>query len=86
MPWRQLCCCSLASVPAAAQDFIEVPDTDSARVRIGPLFVKPTMALTNLGVDTNVFNDADSENPQSDFTFTFTPQADLYLREWAAPG
>jgi hypothetical protein len=69
-----------SSVPAMAQGFLEVPDTDSARVRIGPLFVKPTVALTNLGVDTNVFNDAASEHPQSDFTFSLTPQAELYLR------
>ena len=75
----------IANGHAAAQDFIDVPDTDAARVRIGPLYVKPTLALTNLGVDTNVFNDAESEDPQSDFTFTFTPQADLYLpmgRTW----
>ena len=75
----------VSSVPAMAQGFLEVPDTDSARVRIGPLFVKPTVALTNLGVDTNVFNDAASESPQSDFTFSLTPQAELYLhmgRTW----
>ncbi len=40
----------------------------------------PTLALTNAGVDTNVFNDADDANPQSDFTVTISPKTDLWMR------
>lgn len=49
-------------------------------MRLGPLALKSTIALSNIGVDTNVFNEADVENPQSDFTMTFTPTTDLWLR------
>ena len=48
--------------------------------RFGPLSLKSTIALTNIGIDTNVFNAASSDDPQSDFTMTFTPVTDLWLR------
>jgi len=50
----------------------------NVRMRIGPLFVNPTMALSNAGVDTNVFNEV--TNPKSDYTITITPATDLWLR------
>jgi len=50
------------------------------RLRLGPLFLNPTIALTNAGVDDNVFNEADSASPQSDFTLTLTPATDVWLR------
>jgi len=50
----------------------------NVRMRIGPLFVNPTLALSNAGVDTNVFNEA--TNPKSDYTITVTPATDLWLR------
>jgi len=58
-----------------------MPDPDAeATMRIGPLSLRSTIALNNIGVDTNVFNVANTENPQSDFTMTFTPATDLWLR------
>ena len=65
--------------PASAQQDGE-PDTSKARTHIGPLWLNPTFALTNLGVDSNVFNQPDDEQPTRDFTFTFTPQADVWVR------
>jgi len=56
------------------------PDTDSIPLRLGPLLVTPRLALTNAGIDTNVFNQPDAEGPESDFTLTLTPSADLWLR------
>ena len=50
------------------------------RVKLGPLYMNPTLALTNAGVDTNVFNDADNAHPQSDFTVTISPHTDLWMR------
>jgi hypothetical protein len=50
----------------------------SARVHIGPFAVTPTLSITGVGVDTNVFNAW--ENPKSDFTATITPAADAWLR------
>ncbi len=57
----------------------QAPDPfTSARIHIGPFAVTPSVALTNVGVDTNVFNDW--QNPKSDFTATVTPAADTWLR------
>jgi hypothetical protein len=57
------------------------PDPDAeASVRFGPLSLKSTIALSNVGVDTNVFNQADEDRPESDFTMTFSPTTDVWLR------
>ena len=56
------------------------PDPSSIRVRIGPLWLNPTLSLTNAGIDTNVFNDSEADQPKRDFTLTVTPQTDLWLR------
>jgi len=67
--------------PAAAQTATPEPEPDAeATMRFGPFALRSTIALTNVGVDTNVFNAADVENPQSDFTMTFTPTTDWWLR------
>ena len=59
--------------------FAQAPDPfTSARVHIGPFAVNPTLAVTGVGVDTNVFNDW--TNPRSDFTATVAPAADTWLR------
>src|SRR5580765_2601281 len=55
------------------------PDISKAH-HVGRLYLKPAIALTNLGVDTNVFNEADQTQPESDFTLTVTPQTDLWLK------
>jgi hypothetical protein len=59
----------------------QTPDpVSSARIRIGPLGLTPTLALTNAGVDNNVFNEPDQLLPKQDFTITVTPATDLWLR------
>lgn len=68
----------LCVVPAFAQTDPD-PDAD-ATMRFGPLSLKSTIALSNFGVDTNVFNQGDADRPQSDFTMTFTPETNLWLR------
>jgi hypothetical protein len=45
------------------------------RIHGGPLYLKPSFLLKELGVDTNVFNQEGQQHP--DFTFTATPQLDL---------
>lgn len=57
-----------------------VPDPSEFRVRLGPMFLNPTISLTNAGIDTNVFNEPTSENPKRDFTMTVTPRTNLWLR------
>ncbi len=66
-----------APVAANAQTKTGEPPPD-VRVRIGPLFLNPTLNLSNAGRDTNVFNAP--TNPQEDFTVTITPAADIWLR------
>jgi hypothetical protein len=70
----------LFSAGVRAQSIPPEPDSSRVRVHLGPLWLNPTLALTNAGVDTNVFNAATADVPQRDFTFTFTPQSDVYLR------
>ena len=52
----------------------------NAKIHFGPLAMTPTLSLTNLGVDTNVFNQPASEGPKKDFTMTVEPKTDLWLR------
>jgi len=47
-------------------------------MRIGPLALTPSIAVTDVGIDSNVFNEWD--NPKSDFTTTIRTQADAWLR------
>jgi hypothetical protein len=56
------------------------PDPAQVRVHIGPLMLSPTISLTNLGIDQNVFNDPQDKLPKRDFTFTITPRTALWLR------
>ena len=51
---------------------------ETATIRVGPFGINPTLAVRELGVDNNVFND--STNPKSDFTFTLTPRAEVLFR------
>jgi hypothetical protein len=72
-----MCLALVSAVPALAQS--DEPDLTKVRVKIGPLALNPTIELTNLGVDTNVF-DAPVGAEQRDFTFTLSPRTDLWLR------
>ena len=56
------------------------PDTSTVRVRIGPLWMNPTISMPNIGIDTNVFNDPPNLTPKRDFTVTASPKTDLWLR------
>ena len=67
----------LAAPPLFAQT--EDPSTP-ATVHFGRFALRPTLALTNLGEDDNVFNESDQANPKHDFTTTVTPATDLWLR------
>lgn len=70
----------LHAAPAAAQTTGNgEPDPAKVRIRMGPLWMSPTLALTNIGVDNNVFNEPSDANPKRDFTFTLQPATDLWL-------
>ena len=69
-----------AAVPASAQAPLPLP-TDEARrnasAHLGPFYITPTFQLKELGVDSNVFNEAGE--PKSDFMFNLSPKADVWL-------
>jgi hypothetical protein len=46
--------------------------------RFGSVGLSPTLAITNFGVDNNIFNDA--TDPKRDFTMTVTPRLQARLR------
>jgi hypothetical protein len=70
--------CALAGIalPAAAQD----PDDpfETARFRLGAIRFTPVVELTNLGTDSNVFNEPD--NPRSDTTAAIGPTVKFWMR------
>ena len=55
------------------------PDPNSVRVRLGPLMMNPTISVSNIGIDHNVFNDPPGTLPKEDFTVTVTPSTDFWL-------
>lgn len=69
----------LVALPALAQVNTLERDNprEDARFRVGALHVTPAIRLKELGVDTNVFNEAGE--PSRDFTFTVTPEAQAWL-------
>jgi hypothetical protein len=61
-------------VPLAAGSQQSIEDIrENYRVHAGPLYVEPAILLKELGVDTNVFNQAGDTS--ADFTMTVAPQA-----------
>ena len=55
-------------------------DPSTARIHLGPVAIAPTIALTNLGVDSNVFNTGGPLDPTSDVTATVGPALDAWVR------
>jgi hypothetical protein len=70
---------AVATLLSAQTVSINIPDTSRARLRVGPALVNPVVDLTNLGIDTNVFNQP-ADQAQDDFTFTLVPRADLWMK------
>lgn len=54
------------------------PSVESMPLHIGPLGLAPSVSITDMGIDSNVFNDA--ENPQQDFSATIVPRLLARLR------
>lgn len=66
---------------ARAQQAQQDGDTDpaeTARFRLGVLRFTPSIAISNVGIDSNVFNEA--ENPKRDTTAGAGPAVNLWLR------
>jgi hypothetical protein len=65
---------------AGGQQLPATPDTTGSRVRLGPLQLNPSISLSNIGVDTNLFNEAEALNPQRDLALNLSPQTDAWMR------
>jgi hypothetical protein len=77
-PFRALACCLVlsATVTASAQD---LPNPEElGRYRLGPVRFTPVVTISQLGVDTNVFNEPD--DPKQDFTAAFGPKVEFWMR------
>lgn len=74
----QMTIAALASAQGLLQQ-PQLPDPEATgRFRLGFIRFTPSIALTNLGVDTNVFNEL--EDPKEDFTLSIGPQAEFWSR------
>ncbi len=73
---------SMCLVPARARAQVAPPppedDQSRPRIRVRGLSVNPTVALSNIGVDSNVFNTV--VDPKPDFTGTLSPALDAWVR------
>jgi hypothetical protein len=69
----------ISFAPIRAQAQTPSPDAaPDARIHVGGLALDPRLAVRNVGVDTNVFNDAEGE--VQDFTAMVGPVLDAWLR------
>jgi hypothetical protein len=75
--WLLSCLLLLIATTARAQD-IPADPSENARFHFGVIRFTPFLALTDIGVDTNVYNEF--EDPKQDFTMTMGPGADYWLR------
>jgi hypothetical protein len=66
------------SIPAYAQQVPTDDPVETAPIRLGAFGLEPRLRLTNLGIDTNVFNNA--VDVEQDFTFAVKPGTNLWLR------
>jgi len=69
----------LAAVGAFAQAGDPGAPPTNVRLRLGPLYLNPTIGLTGAGVDDNVFNEPGAI-AKSDYTATLSPAAELWMR------
>ena len=81
LTWRNAGACAIGALLIGASSLsaqsLDDP-IEGARTHLGPLGVSPSIAVTSVGIDSNVFNEF--EDPKSDFRFALSPQVDAWLR------
>ena len=65
----------LAAAPALAQS---TGAMEPGTLKFGPVTIRPTFLIRNVGRDNNVFNE--TENPKRDFTMTISPTAEVVFQ------
>jgi hypothetical protein len=74
-----LVCLILGGVAPSRAVAQEIPDTvEPGRFRLGPLRFTPSIALTSLGIDDNVFNE--DLDPKRDTTAAVGPAVNLWMK------
>lgn len=68
----------VAPCGAEAQGVLPPDPPDTARIHIGPIALQPRIEIREMGMDSNVFNDA--EGPKEDFVIAVRPSADARMR------
>ena len=77
--WVTLLSALVVPGAAAGQTYPAPPDTsEGARVRMGPVSVRPALIIRDVGFDSNVFNE--SGTPQEDFSATAGAKVDVGMR------
>lgn len=78
-PLLAVCLVAFALIPGGAGAQALPPDpAEGAQMQVGPFAFRPTLTLSNIGTDSNVFNEA--ENPKQDFTATISPVLQVIAR------
>ena len=80
--FRTLLVCALAGVAAVASAQEIADPAETARFRWGPVRFTPSLEITNVGRDSNVFNEA--QDPKTDFTAAFGPAVKLWVRPFGS--
>ena len=66
--------CLAGATAASAQQPPQRDLVESMPIRVGPFGLSPTLTVTDIGVDSNIFNEAGA--PERDFTMTIVPRLD----------
>jgi hypothetical protein len=74
-----LVCCLALATTVQAQDAPQDP-SESARFHLGAIRFPPYLVIKDLGVDTNVYNENDAENPKQDTTATLGPGVNYWFK------
>ena len=69
----------MPSTSSAQRSTVPVDPPESAPFRLGPVALAPTLSVTNLGWDSNVFHQADAE-AVGDFTAITNPRVQGWMR------
>jgi hypothetical protein len=80
--WEAVTIATLVAVSMWAGDAHAQTDdpADAARFRVGPLALSPSIRLTNIGVDTNVFRENKLDGPDRDVMATASPSTSAWFR------
>jgi hypothetical protein len=69
---------ALLTLTCASSALAQEPPDERAPVQLGPIGLRPRLVFSDIGIDSNVFNE--SVDPKDDFTLTASPTLEATLR------